>query len=163
MITVGSDFSGVGACNQAVIMGALRGRNPEKPLSRVVGLPTEQRLELNLNGTSNALTTVQKDNVVVTKNYLQWDISGKGYKSQQDRAYYENATMSTIPAQGTESKVNVLLSDFKIRRLTPRECFRLMDFPDTFTWPVSNSQAYKQTGNSIVVNVLAEIIKSLKL
>lgn len=50
-----------------------------------------------------------------------------------------------------------------IRRLTPRECFRLMDFPDTFKWSVSNSQAYKQAGNSIVVNVLAEIIKKLKL
>lgn len=51
----------------------------------------------------------------------------------------------------------------KIRRLTPRECFRLMDFPDTFKWTVSNTQAYKQAGNSIVVNVLAEIIKKLNL
>ena len=52
---------------------------------------------------------------------------------------------------------------YKIRRLTPRECFRLMDFPDTFTWPVSDSQAYKQAGNSIVVNVLYKILKNLKL
>lgn len=51
----------------------------------------------------------------------------------------------------------------KIRRLTPRECFRLMDFPDSFTWPVSDSQAYKQAGNSIVVNVLYKIIKNLSL
>lgn len=51
--------------------------------------------------------------------------------------------------------------DYKIRRLTPRECFRLMDFPDTFTWPVSDSQAYKQAGNSIVVNVLYKILKQL--
>lgn len=48
-----------------------------------------------------------------------------------------------------------------IRRLTPRECFRLMDFPDTFTWNVSDSQAYKQAGNSIVVRVLEKIIKNL--
>jgi len=54
-------------------------------------------------------------------------------------------------------------SDYKIRRLTPRECFRLMDFPDSFTWSVSDSQAYKQAGNSIVVNVLAKIINNLKL
>lgn len=151
------------ACNQAVMMGAIRGRNPEAPKSRVVGLPTEQRLELNMNGTSNALTTVQKDNVVVTKNYIQYDVSGKGYKSQQDRLYYENGIMCTIPAGRTENKVNVLLNDFKIRRLTPRECFRLMDFPDTFEFVCSNSQLYKQAGNSIVVNVLAEIIKKLKL
>ena len=53
--------------------------------------------------------------------------------------------------------------DYKIRRLTPRECFRLMDFPDTFTWKVSDSQAYKQAGNSIVVNVLYKILKQLPL
>ena len=52
-------------------------------------------------------------------------------------------------------------NDYKIRRLTPRECFRLMDFPDTFTWTVSDSQAYKQAGNSIVVNVLYKILKNL--
>jgi DNA (cytosine-5)-methyltransferase 1 len=105
------------ACNQGVMIGAIRGRNPENPLSREVGLPTEQRLELNINRTSNALTTVQKDNVIVNQS--------------------------------------------KIRRLTPRECFRLMDFPDTFKWTVSDTQAYKQAGNSIVVNVLAEILKKL--
>jgi DNA (cytosine-5)-methyltransferase 1 len=52
----------------------------------------------------------------------------------------------------------------KIRRLTPRECFRLMDFPESFDFSVvSDSQAYKQAGNSIVVNVLTQIIKKLKL
>lgn len=56
-----------------------------------------------------------------------------------------------------------VLNNYKIRRLTPRECFRLMDFPDTFTWTVSDSQAYKQAGNSIVVNVLYKIIKNLNL
>lgn len=56
-----------------------------------------------------------------------------------------------------------VLNDYRIRRLTPRECFRLMDFPDTFTWTVSDSQAYKQAGNSIVVNVLYKLIKNLPL
>lgn len=51
----------------------------------------------------------------------------------------------------------------QIRRLTPRECFRLMDFPDTFTWTVSDSQAYKQAGNSIVVNVIYKILKQLPI
>jgi len=53
--------------------------------------------------------------------------------------------------------------DGLIRRLTPRECFRLMDFPDTFTWPVSDTQAYKQAGNSIVVKCLEKIIEKFKL
>lgn len=54
-------------------------------------------------------------------------------------------------------------TNLRIRRLTPRECFRLMDFADTFTWPVSDTQAYKQAGNSICVGVLAGIISKLKL
>lgn len=57
----------------------------------------------------------------------------------------------------------LIKKEYKIRRLTPRECFRLMDFSDTFTWPVSDSQAYKQAGNSIVVNVLYKILKNLNL
>lgn len=56
-----------------------------------------------------------------------------------------------------------VIDHYKIRRLTPRECFRLMDFPDSFTWSVSDSQAYKQAGNSICVGVLAAIIKNLNL
>jgi len=103
------------ACNQGVMIGAFRGRYSDN----ISDTPTEQRLEINNQGTSNTITSVQKDNVVVETH--------------------------------------------RIRRLTPRECFRLMDFPDTFTWPVSDSQAYKQAGNSIVVNVLYKIIKNLNL
>jgi DNA (cytosine-5)-methyltransferase 1 len=56
-----------------------------------------------------------------------------------------------------------LYDGFQIRKLTPREAFRLMDFSDSFTWPVSDSQAYRQAGNSICVGVLAAIISKLKL
>jgi len=72
-------------------------------------------------------------------------------------------TFSTGYANTIDCKVKQGVNmDSQIRRLTPRECFRLMDFPDAFTWPVSDSQAYKQAGNSIVVNVLSEIISKLK-
>lgn len=47
---------------------------------------------------------------------------------------------------------------YRVRRLTPLECFRLMGFPDTFKRIGSDSQLYKQAGNSIVVNVLEDII-----
>lgn len=45
------------------------------------------------------------------------------------------------------------------RRLTPRECARLMGFKDSFEIPVSDMQAYKQFGNSIVVPVVTDIAK----
>ena len=53
------------ACNQGVMIGAFRGRNPDNPSDRTTGSPTEQRLEINSQGTSNTITSVQKDNVVV--------------------------------------------------------------------------------------------------
>jgi DNA (cytosine-5)-methyltransferase 1 len=69
----------------------------------------------------------------------------------------------TLKARHAQNNDRKLWDGYKIRRLTPRECFRLMDFPDTFTWICSDSQAYKQAGNSIVVNVLYKIIKNLNL
>lgn len=45
------------------------------------------------------------------------------------------------------------------RRLTPRECARLMGFPDTFKIPVSDTQAYKQFGNSVVMPVMKEVAR----
>lgn len=60
----------------------------------------------------------------------------------------------------------VVEPDFRIRKLTPRECWRLQGFPD---WAFdkaqkvnSNSQLYKQAGNSVTVNVISAIAKELK-
>ena len=104
---------------------ASRGRNPENPSDRTAGAPTEQRLEFNTKGTSNTITTVQKDNYVVETTY-------------------------------------------RIRKLTPRECFRLMgmrddDIDKIQRAGISNTQQYKMAGNSIVVNVLEAIFKELFL
>ena len=79
------------------------------------------------------------------------------------KKYYSNCILSSyckIPTDG-----EYLIFKNSIRRYTPRECFRLMDFPDSFDFScVSDSQAYKQAGNSIVVNVLCEVlIKLLKI
>ncbi|MGA8532391.1 MAG: DNA cytosine methyltransferase, partial [Acidobacteriaceae bacterium] len=48
------------------------------------------------------------------------------------------------------------------RRLTPRECARLMGFPDTFRIPVSDTQAYKQFGNSVAVPVIAAVAAAMR-
>lgn len=48
------------------------------------------------------------------------------------------------------------------RRLTPRECARLMGYPDSAKIPVSNTQAYRQFGNSVVVPVIKEIARLMK-
>lgn len=48
------------------------------------------------------------------------------------------------------------------RRLTPRECARLMGFPDTFRIPVSDTQAYKQFGNSVAVPVITAVAHAMR-
>ena len=45
------------------------------------------------------------------------------------------------------------------RKLTPRECARLQGFPDSFVIPVSDTQAYRQFGNSVVVPLMAAVAK----
>lgn len=51
----------------------------------------------------------------------------------------------------------------RIRKLTPRECLRLMGFPDDFKIVVSDTQVYRQAGNSIVVNVLTALLKQMDI
>ena len=48
------------------------------------------------------------------------------------------------------------------RRLTPRECARLQGFPDSFEIPVSDTQAYRQFGNSVCVPAVAEVARLMK-
>ena len=60
---------------------------------------------------------------------------------------------------------NFIQESDKVRKLTPKECFRLMGFTDDDFHKAqavcSDTQLYKQAGNSIVVNVLEEILKKL--
>jgi DNA (cytosine-5)-methyltransferase 1 len=51
----------------------------------------------------------------------------------------------------------------RIRKLTPKECMRLMGFQDDFKQVVSDTQAYRQAGNSIVVDVLIAILKQIDI
>ena len=74
-------------------------------------------------------------------------------------------TLNTCSGGGLEPKfIDRSCVDVRIRKLTPRECFRLMGFADDDfdkIKGISNSQLYKMAGNSIVVNVLTEIFKEL--
>lgn len=56
---------------------------------------------------------------------------------------------------------NYVTTEGRIRKLTPRECLRLMGFCDSFNIVVSDTQMYQQAGNSIVVDVLIEIVRKI--
>lgn len=105
---------------------ASRGRNPDNPSDRTVGMPTEQVLEPNVDGVCNALTTVQKDNMLLE-----------------------------------------ITEQYRVRKLTPKECWRLMGFSDEDYEKAaevnSKTQLYKQAGNSIVKDVLMAIFSQLNI
>ena len=262
---------------------AMRGRNPANPSDRTPGIELEQTLEVNGNGTSNCLTSVRKDNLVLEKNipcklnkmpnghldsmenaevcdvgtktsstvtaryykgigahkdnmimdkiaikqatkqgYIECEVGGVADFSYPDsearrgrvqdngntcptltaesqdicriemlekpvllggvgeenefgtqyrqgnRVYSSNAVamyLNSQPVGNTGGNSYLYNVNYRIRKLTPRECWRLMDFSDEDFEKAaevnSNTQLYKQAGNSIVVNVLAAILGQL--
>lgn len=96
---------------------------------------------------------------------------------QGERVYDSKGVACSQTAQGggTGSYTGLYLTDYRIRKLTPLECWRLMDFDDEDYWKArraleekyyngrdrSNSQMYKMAGNSITVGVLELIFKNL--
>ena len=75
-----------------------------------------------------------------------------------------NDTARTLSARYYKDGSEILVSQGRgrnPRRLTPRECARLMGFPDDFLIPVSDTQAYRQFGNSIVVPVVHRVAEQV--
>lgn len=89
---------------------------------------------------------------VLTPNRINKKQNGRQFKN-------DGENMFTLTSQDRHG----IYDGYKIRRLTPRECMRLMGFPDSFITPCSDTQTYKQAGNSIVTNVLKEIFKEMRL
>jgi len=140
--------------NQEPKIVASRGRNKANPSDRTAGVKVEQRLEVNDSGTSNCLTSVQKDNYVIEPKIL--DLTNDF--GECSRREYKDFS----PTLRSERHRLAVKNKYRIRKLTPRECLRLQDFPDTFKQVVSNSRLYKQAGNSMSVNVLEMIFNQIE-
>jgi DNA (cytosine-5)-methyltransferase 1 len=143
-----------------LVMGAIRGRYKDDTDKK----ETEQRLELNSQEYTNTLTSVQKDNVVVQVNPSKE--SGGVQPYQQNRIYDIDGVSPALMANlGGDRSHNI--NTPRIRRLTPLECWRLQGFSDEDLRKAkkvcSNSQLYKQAGNSITVDVMVEIFKKIYL
>lgn len=177
-------------------IAASRGRNPDNPSDRTAGIDLEQRLEIKTDGTSNTLTTIQKDNLVIEpmaldeqNGYIRTDgcvgtvmtdgsspkhnnriiepicINSKDETGKQpslsDRIY-ESDAISTAITTSQFFMPNYMLDSCRVRKLTPKECLRLMTFDDADyekikAAGISDSAIYKQAGNSIVVKVMMYI------
>ena len=89
----------------------------------------------------------------------------------ESRVYSNNGIMATLQSRDCSGPKKILVKDeysYRVRKLTPLECWRLMSFSDEDYYKaknigISNSQLYKQAGNSIVVKVLEGIFENLFL
>lgn len=88
----------------------------------------------------------------------------EGVFEQGNRVYHEDGVSPTIMAE-TNNGIRIATNNLRIRKLTPIECWRLMDFDDEDFYKAqaieSNTQLYAQAGNSIVVNCLVAIFGQL--
>lgn len=132
------------------------------------GAPTEQRIEINKTGCSNTLTSVQKDNYVVEPKVMQepYNLYPNSGNPQAGRVYNVEGISPAMDTCSGGNRMPKITEQYRIRKLTPRECWRLMGVKDeTFdkVHDISNSQLYKMAGNSIVVDVLMGIFNNLFL
>ena len=107
----------------------------------------------------NTLTTVQKDNMIAipvsSPNRIKKRQNGRRFKTNGEPEF-------TLTGQ---DRHGILTNNLRIRKLTPRECWRLQGFPD---WAFdkaqevnSNSQLYKQAGNSVTVPLMEFVAKRM--
>lgn len=97
------------------------------------------------------------ENEIIKKNTIyQW-------RRKYVRENKSNVSPTLTANMGTGGhNVPLILSDYGIRKLTPRECFNLQGFPSDFVLPdLANSHLYKQAGNSVVVPVIERIAKNI--
>lgn len=108
---------------------------------------------------SNTLSTVLKDNPICEP-VIYLDESGeRGFSSADGKKYpaYE-VHGGRITIKGKEYPIKLADGFYIIRKLSVTECKRLQTVPDTYEFPVSNSQAYKMLGNGWTVDVIAHIM-----
>lgn len=111
---------------------------------------------------ANAVTATKRDN---TQNYVVTPINDQDGCSRTIKRQYQQTSRANLERQDALGETGVK-DGFRIRKLTPRECFRLMGVSDVDidkiqAAGISKSQQYKMAGNSIVVNCLAAIFRQL--
>lgn len=119
---------------------------------------------------ANTLLCNDANGVVTKDECIQvGDLDRKGYHQFSNRVYSPEGCARTLMGEGgnqSDKTGQYIMPDLRIRKLTPKECFRLMGFDDKdvdilVENKISNTQLYKMAGNSIVVDVLEEIFVEL--
>lgn len=158
-------------------IAAMRGRNPDNPSDRMAGSPTEQRLEIGSEETSNTLTTVRKDNLVVEPNYRFFDQAFETLRENDcevgdtidafNKRVNKDGVSPTITTRpdGFKTAILPVTQEYRIRKLTEKECGRLMGVKSEDCEKIAKNQStssqYHLYGDSIVTTCLMAIFGSI--
>ena len=164
------------ACSQTANGGGIGGKTGLYLVGNLDIKGNEQiRRVYSEEGISPTLNTMQGGNTQPKVMYKVRQATKQGYAIAEEgdsinleqpnsttrRGKVGNKIANTLTCSCNQAVVN----EYRIRKLTPLECYRLMGFDDEDFYKASalnsNSQLYKQAGNSICVNVLEEIFKNL--
>lgn len=146
----------------------LEQNNIEKDISFIDSYNRNIRKD-DLSGTITTRVSDSNNTFIAIKNatkrgYLEAHVGDGCYISNIDKKQ-GTVQKGMIPTLKTSPDIGCVTTDLSIRKLTPKECWRLMGFDDVDFEKAekinSNTQLYKQAGNSIVVNVLEAIFKEL--
>ena len=175
------------------ITGVMEEVEPKIAASRGRGKGWQQQLEINDSGTSNTITSVNKDKLLIEPNVLRMErteqckqlrkMNGdKGMKFNAGNKEYSPRTDGVSNTLSTSTKDNMLampelrMEDgcmvdkegrkYRIRKLTPTECFRLQDVSDEDIEKmkqarIAKTNLYKLAGNSICVVCMFHIFRKL--
>lgn len=103
--------------------------------------------------------TILEEYITSMNTTYQWRRSAYVRENKKNVCFTLTASMGT---GGHE--VPLVLTETGIRKLTPRECFSLQGFPETFVFPdISDAKLYKQAGNSVVVPVIERIANQIMI
>ncbi len=97
------------------------------------------------------------------KKYVLSSGTKKFYSKPQTDLKVARPLLSTMHKMHRSGVDNYITLNSEIRKLTPRECLRLMGFSDNFKQVVSDTRMYMQAGNSIVVDVLMHLLDSIDI
>jgi len=152
----GTIYAGTHGYANGYVTGAWRGRYNKDG-------STTQKLELRRDEKTNALTTVQKDNVVISKRAVEKYVPDKDAKfcDPYNKKTIKGDKSTTLRTNSSNGNMWVNDSEVSWRKLTPLECERLQTVPDNYTEGVSNTQRYKMLGNGMTVEVIKHIFKSI--
>lgn len=119
-----------------------------------------QHFEARDDGKTNTLTTVQKDNMIAVPISMVTSSCAvlifEAADGKQSPVYEVRGGRITI--KGKTYPIKLADGFYIIRKLTVTECKRLQTVPDTYVFPVSDTQAYKMLGNGWTVDVIAHIM-----